>query len=233
MRVSSELFYFLLLVCSGRGLFAHPREPEVIAGKVRFEHRHDVLHIKTSHKAIINWRHFSIEQGETARFILPNADSACLNRITSHHPSHLHGSLEANGKIYLINPNGIIFGETATVRTAGLIASTLDVYDQNFLHHDSELVFFGPSQASLINRGSIEALEGDVALFAYNIENYGEIRAKNGVVSLGAGSEILFRPSEDERLYIRLPADDVQNGIEVAQGGRSLLGAAINQGNSR
>ncbi|MCB1093898.1 MAG: filamentous hemagglutinin N-terminal domain-containing protein, partial [Verrucomicrobiae bacterium] len=86
-----------------------------------------------SDKAIINWQDFSIGAGETTQFIQPGANSAVLNRVVTGNPSSLLGALRANGKVMVINPNGILVGATGTVDVGGLVLSTLDVSDADFL----------------------------------------------------------------------------------------------------
>ena len=85
-----------------------------------------------SDKAILNWSSFDIGAGNKVEFKQPAASSIALNRIHSASPSQIFGAVEANGQIYLVNQNGIVFGAGARVRTSGLIASTLDISDDNF-----------------------------------------------------------------------------------------------------
>ncbi|MEJ1964400.1 MAG: filamentous hemagglutinin family protein [Gammaproteobacteria bacterium] len=85
-----------------------------------------------SDKAILNWSSFDVAPGNSVVFNQPGASSVALNRIHQASPSQIFGALEANGQIYLVNQNGIVFGATSRVRTAGLIASTLNISDQNF-----------------------------------------------------------------------------------------------------
>ncbi len=73
---------------------------------------------QTSDKAIINWRNFSIGAGEHTIFNQPSAASAVLNRVTSDQVSQILGRLTANGKVFLINPNGVVFGKNARPRPA-------------------------------------------------------------------------------------------------------------------
>ena len=85
-----------------------------------------------SDKAILNWASFDVGAGNSVTFNQPGASSIALNRIHDASPSQIFGALEANGQIYLVNQNGLVFGNGSRVRTAGLIASTLDISDQNF-----------------------------------------------------------------------------------------------------
>ena len=81
----------------------------------------------------LNWRSFSIAKDETTRFIQQSAASTVLNRVTGVDPSQILGVLQSNGRVFLINPNGIVFGAGAQIDTAGLVASTLNLSNQDFL----------------------------------------------------------------------------------------------------
>ena len=88
---------------------------------------------QSSPNAAINWQSFSIGQAEAVRFVQPGTSSVALNRVLGADPSSILGSLSANGKVFLVNPNGILFGQGAQVNVAGLIASTLNISDGDFM----------------------------------------------------------------------------------------------------
>src|SRR5690606_14902950 len=87
--------------------------------------------------AIINWQSFSIGANEITRFIQQSQASAVLNRVTGGggaiDPSVILGALQSNGRVFLINPSGITFGAGAQIDVAGLVASTLDISNADFL----------------------------------------------------------------------------------------------------
>ena len=176
---------------------------QVVAGAASFSTTAGALTItQTSDRAIINWQDFSIARGGLARFVQPDATSATLNRVISGLPSSLAGSLEANGRVFLINPNGILVGAGARIDTAGFLASTLDVTNDAFLA-GGDLHFTGGSNAAIQNLGAINALGGDVFLIARQVENSGTVTAANGTTELAAGSEILLTTGGDERLFVQ------------------------------
>ena len=84
--------------------------------------------------AILNWQSFNVGQDNTVQFIQPNTDAVALNRVfdPSVNPSRILGSIKANGQVYLINPNGFIFGKNAHINVHSLVASTLNVSDDTF-----------------------------------------------------------------------------------------------------
>ena len=84
-------------------------------------------------KAIINWKGFSINVNELVRFMQPSSKSIVLNRVTGIDPSSILGQLVANGRVFIINPNGILFGPNSMVDVAGLLATTLNIKDADFM----------------------------------------------------------------------------------------------------
>src|SRR5687768_12591590 len=112
---------------------ANPNAPTAVNGKATFTTQGNTLTVKNTPNAIINWKSFSIGANEVTRFIQESAQSRVLNRVTGVDPSVILGALQSNGRVFLINPNGIAFGAGAQVNVAGLIASTLKLSDENFL----------------------------------------------------------------------------------------------------
>ena len=152
-------------------------------------------------RGIIQWRDFSIGSGEFTRFIHSDSSAATLNRVVGGIPSTIHGTLQANGQVYLINPNGILVGPNGRINTAGFVASTLDVPDAQFMA-GGDLRFSGGSMAGVTNLGTITASDGDVTLMARSVTNAGSIHAPKGTATLAAGSDILLKAAGDERVVI-------------------------------
>ena len=155
-----------------------------------------------SSRAVINWGSFSIGVAEQTIFRQPNVSSATLNRVLGSAGSIVDGRLSANGHVFLINTNGILFGRSAVVDTAGLLASTLDTTNEAFMA-GGDMVFQGNSQATVTNLGQINAASGDVFLIGLQVNNAGAIRAPNGTVGLAAGSDVLIWAAGDERVVVR------------------------------
>ena len=118
----------------GYSAFANPLNPAVVNGTVEFQGLGtDNLQITNTPGAIINWQDFSINAGEITRFLQQNSQSAVLNRVIGGNPSQIFGTLQSDGRVFLINRNGILVGSGAVIDLQGLILSTLDITDQNFL----------------------------------------------------------------------------------------------------
>ena len=133
-----------------------------------------------SANAIINWDSFSIAAGELTQFLQPGTSSAVLNRVTGGDPSAIHGALQANGNVFVINPNGILVGPSGTIDVHGLVLSTLDVSDGEFLAGGDQ-VFQGASDKGVTNLGRINAIGGDVFFIGKNVTNSGSITASGRV----------------------------------------------------
>ena len=239
----SEVSVVLCLVTISSQVLANPVGESLRAGRARFDRSApgSLSIYQNSDKLIVNWREFSIAAGETTRFIQPSATSIALNRVVTANPSRLFGNLEANGKVYLINPNGILVGRAGAVNTRGFVASTLDVSDASFLS-GATLRLSGDSEASVVNEGSIQAIGGDVFLVGRTVENSGTIRAST--VGLGAGSEVVIVPTGRERLSViagNASGDQADKGVnnqgtieavsaELKAAGGNIYALAINNG---
>src|SRR6185295_8037542 len=70
---------------------------------------------QASDRALLHWQGFSIGQSETVQFVQPSATSLAVNRILGGDPSIILGRLLANGRVFLLNPNGVIFGAGSVV----------------------------------------------------------------------------------------------------------------------
>jgi filamentous hemagglutinin family protein len=176
----------------------------------------------------INWQSFSIGQAEAVRFVQPNSSSVALNRVLGSDPSSILGSLSANGKVFLLNPNGILFGQGAQVNVGGLVASTLNLSDAEFMA--GKYKFSGTSNAAVTNQGSINADGGYVALLGATVSNQGVISARMGTVVLAAGSAMTLDVAGDGLLNVTVDQGVVnalvQNGGLIrADGGQVLLSA--------
>ncbi len=114
--------------------FANPKGPQVAHGRAAFSNPNpNTLNVTNSPNAIINWQGFSIRQSELTRFIQQSGNSAVLNRVVGQNPSHIMGQLLSNGRVFLINPHGMVFGPNSVIDTAGFVASTLNITDKDFL----------------------------------------------------------------------------------------------------
>src|SRR3984885_3593316 len=140
-----------------------------------------------SEGVVIDWSSFNIGSGQTTNFLQPNKSAIAVNRIGSANASQILGTLDANGRVVLINGNGILFGKNAQVNVGSLVATSTDGSDADVL--SGKFTKAGNQNASVINRGTINAAaHGTVALVAPNVSNSGVVQAKLGTVSLGGAN---------------------------------------------
>ncbi len=182
-----------------------------------------------SHKLITNWNEFSVRADERVSFHQPGQDAVALNRVIGRNGSDIQGRIDANGKVFLVNPNGVVFGKSAQVNVGGLVASTLDLADRDFLAGNYQ--FSGDSGATVSNAGSLQASEGgSIALLGARVSNDGVIQAQLGDVALGAGQGINLNFDGDGLLNLQVDKGSVDalahnGGLIRADGGQVLMSA--------
>ncbi|MDB5720022.1 MAG: filamentous hemagglutinin, partial [Alphaproteobacteria bacterium] len=184
---------------------------------------------QSTRNVAINWDSFNIAAGNKVDFVQPDSNSVALNRVLGADPSLILGSLTANGKIFLVNPNGVLFGRGAKVEVGGLAASTLDISDSDF--NAGRYLFTGTSRASVVNQGEINAADGGyVALLGANVSNDGLISARLGTVALAAGEAVTLDVAGDGLLSVAVDKGAVNalisnGGMIRADGGQVMLTA--------
>ncbi|MFN7558368.1 MAG: beta strand repeat-containing protein, partial [bacterium] len=205
-----------LFMAAGQIAAATPDGASVQHGQVSFNQAGSTLNIQqTTPRAIVNWRGFSVGGSETVRFILPSAHSAILNRVTGDQASVINGQITSNGRVYLLNPNGILVGPNGRINTAGVVLSTLDINDDDFIDGRSATLR-GNSNNAVINQGIITTTLGDVALIARRVVNEGTIDAPGGTVALaGAGEVVLHPEGASERISIIASSGTVVNAGSI------------------
>ena len=211
-----------------------PTGMQVAAGQASAQTQGNVLTVTNSANAILNWQSFSIGAQNSVRFVQPSASSQVLNRVTGNDPSAILGRLSSNGRVWLLNPNGVMFGQGARVDVAGLVASTLNIANEDWLAGRYALAGNGATPAGIVNQGELRtSLGGRVALVGGSVENQGLIEAPGGQVLLAAGRSIELVDTGAPNLAVRItaPQGDVLNlGTLSAPGGRiDVHGAAVNQ----
>lgn len=204
---------------------ANPQGPSVVAGAANISSTASgQMLISNTPGAIINWQGFSISRDEITRFVQQNAGSAVLNRVIGNQRSDIFGKLLSNGRVFLVNPNGIVFGEHAIIDTAGLIASSLDISDADFI---AGKMHFEGDRGEVRNHGYIRVNNaGEVMLIAPDVTNTGIIRADDGQILLAAGRSITISNLDLEHIEfeVQAPGDKVLNlGSIVAKNGTIAL----------
>ncbi len=189
---------------------ANPEGGSVVAGDAVIESsgpdRIDVN--QTSNRAAINWKSFSIQKGEVTNFNQPSADAVTLNRVTGGDLSTIAGRLTANGKIILVNPNGVMFTGSAEVDVGGLLATTSRIATEDFMAGRYRFTPGSSQGAAVINHGRVSVGEGGLAAFvAPWVENSGVIAARLGRVELASGDSFTIDLHGDGLIQLALEND--------------------------
>lgn len=207
-----------------------PTNPTVVSGSATFSQTANVLTVTNSNGTIINWDTFNIGAGKTTYFQQTSASSAVLNRVVTADPSQIYGTLASNGKVWLVNPAGIMVGAGGVVDTAGFVGSTLRVGDADFLA--GRLNFQAtPGAGSFVNQGTITAPSGgSVYLIGSAVSNEGLIATPGGETILAAGETVnlIDTATPGVKVEVTGAAGDVTNlGTVLADAGRIGMAGVI------
>jgi filamentous hemagglutinin family protein len=207
---------------------AQPSGGSVVAGSAQISSSGATTLINQStSKAIINWQSFSVGQGSTVQFNQPSASAITLNRVTGTSASVIDGAIRANGQVWLLNPNGLLFGNGATINVAGLLATTSDINDQDFLSGRYNFSSTG-GKGAIANSGTITAGNGgSVVLSAPHVTNKGLIAASAGHVVLGGTDTFTVDFNGDHLLNYAISPNStggkVSNSGKIAAAGGTIL----------
>jgi filamentous hemagglutinin family protein len=215
---------------------ANPSGGTVAQGKATFTTQGNQLTIRTSDRAVINWKSFNIGVGQTTTFVQPSSSSVAWNVINDSSPSQILGNLNANGYVVLQNQAGFYIGGQAVINAQGLVMTTSPTPPPDIATSSAWQFNAPPPSASIVNYGEINVNgKGSAFLIAANIENHGTITAPEGSIGLYAGKEVLVSERADGRglsAKVTLPEGSVDNtGKLIADGGTIALRAqVVNQG---
>lgn len=166
--------------------YALPQGAEIQYGQATLQTANHQLTIhQGSPQLIANWQSFGVAAHEAVQLLQP-AQGLALFRVVGTEATHIYGQLTATGSLFLINPNGVLFGQGAQVDVGGLVASTMQMSNVDFLSGRYQLNTNGNS-ASVTNQGVIKAADGGyIVLLANSVNNSGTLLANKGSVVLGA-----------------------------------------------
>src|SRR6516165_10050650 len=189
---------------------------------------------QSSGSAIINWNTFNIGVNESVRFNQPGSSSVVLNRVTGGlGPSEILGTLTANGRVFVINRDGILFGPNAVVNTAGFLATTHDIKNSDFMAGRYNFNIPGRPDASIVNQGRITATSGGfAALVAPGVRNTGTITATLGTVALVPGNGFTLDLYGDKLITLAV-GDQIASKVIDVSTGKPLKSLVSNEGKIR
>lgn len=214
MRLCTVLFFPAFLFCL-------PTGPDVQIGRAEIEFTNGNMHVDATDQTTIHWDCFSIEEHEAVDFSLPGSDSLLINRVVGPDASQILGKMHSNGKIVLINPQGILFGQNSQINTQSLTASTLDLNRKA-----AEIAHFGQIKVekellfesnSILVRGNISSPGGSIALRAEKVDLFGELNVSHSAI---AGSISII---DAEIIQVHPEACLYADGIGYGNGGQITL----------
>lgn len=214
-----------------QGVVAGPDGGVVTDGSANIIHNGNITDISQhSQNITVVWDNFDIDVNDVVNFLQPNSQSLALNRVLSADGTQINGQLNANGRVFVLDANGVLFGKNAKVNVGSLVASTLDLTHSNY-STDTFTFSGGDNPAAVTNLGKITAAEtGAVALLGGRVSNYGVIQAKLGNIALAAGKQVTLDFAGDGLLNVQVDESALNalaenHGLIKADGGQVLMTA--------
>ncbi|MEA3437331.1 MAG: filamentous hemagglutinin N-terminal domain-containing protein [Thermodesulfobacteriota bacterium] len=241
MKIAKRFFYtitvisFFMYISSSPLMALEPGEfpagGQIVAGSGGISSTGSQMTVtQNTEKMIVDWSTFNIGANAGVQFVQPSATSAALNRIHDTSPSQIFGQLNANGQVFLLNSAGIIFGPTAQVNVGALVASSLNITNEDFMA--GNLAFeAGDMAGPVLNQGHIEVANGMyVALLSPDVRNEGTITAQGGSVLMAAADKVNLDFTGDGLInYVvdkgAMDALAENNGLIKADGGVVVMTA--------
>lgn len=153
----------------------------------------------SNNKSVLHWDRLNVPIGATLQFSQPNAQSVVLNRVVSVDPARIDGVMNSNGQVWLLSGSGVLFGPNSQVNVSGLLASTRDISNADFLAGNYSLSGGGAGKVS--NLGDISVADGGyVLLVGSEVDNQGRIQAQLGQVKLASGKAFVLDLNGDKLL---------------------------------
>ena len=208
---------------------AVPTGGAVSAGQAAIHQAGNITDIRqSSQNAAINWQNFSIGAHETVNFHQPNAQSLTLNRVIGNERSIIDGAMNANGKVFISNPNGMLIGRDAQINVGSLVATTAQISNDDFMNGRYQ---FTNAKGEIENLGNITVPQGGVvALIAPIVKHSGTITAPKAHTLLASADSFSITLPDNANFAYTLDKGTLQGlvdngGAILADGGRVVLTA--------
>jgi filamentous hemagglutinin family protein len=190
-----------------------------------------VLNIdQSTQRAVIDWNTFNLGSAAQVNFTQVNSSSVTLNRVLDSNASQIFGKITATGQVYLLNPNGVYFGKTASVDVGSLAVTSENIGDAEFMAGHSSFARDGAT-GSVVNDGHLQAgIGGYIALLAPEVRNNGVVIARMGTVALASGESITLNFNGNHLAGITVKPSSIaalveNKGAVLAPGGLIILSA--------
>ena len=234
-RQTAAITAAMMAMSVGGIAYAMPQGEVVRSGKGEITRQDKDMTVNQDSKRLaIDWAGFDIANDERVTFRQPDRDSVALNRVVGDAASVIDGALSGNGHVYVINPNGVLFGKNASVDVGSLVASTARISDRdmtNFAGADGiTMAIPEDSSAKVINAGTIRAEGGLVVLHAAEIENSGTITNPAGTTALAAARNLSLSADTAGKINFTVDgalakAKALNSGMLKADGGYLVMTA--------
>ncbi|MBE0596144.1 MAG: filamentous hemagglutinin N-terminal domain-containing protein [Desulfuromonadales bacterium] len=229
LRLLAASLLLTLWICGGTAVAdILPTGGHIVAGSGSIATSGNTMTVtQDTQRMAADWTSFSIGQNNAVNFNQPSSSAVALNRVTGADASVIQGALNANGQVFLVNPSGVLFSSTAQVNVGALVASTLNLTNDDFMAGNDR--FAGNSSNAIVNQGNITTHDGGtIALIAARIDNSGTLTANGGNVLMGAGSKVTLDLGGPVKIQVEEAAIDAlieQGGAIKADGGLVYLTA--------
>ena len=239
LKVASGVLF--LSFSNSSSVIAAPLGGEIVAGEggITVPSSSITQIQQLTNNLVIDWQSFNVSADELVQFSQPSSSSAVLNRINDISPSEIFGTIDANGLVFLMNQNGVVFGEGSRIQVGGLIATNLDVDVNQFMLGQYNLESLGMVDGSIVNQGVISASTGGVTLISdTGVVNEGQILATAGSVNLAVATSATLDFTGDGLLKLSISGDVLDNaqslddailntGDIIAEGGDVLISGQV------
>ncbi len=211
------------ILCCPSLSYANPEGASVVEGSAVISadaNNPNILNINVaSEKVVIDWSSFSIAANQIVNFFQPSQNSTALNRVTGNSISDIFGSLFANGRIILSNPNGINIGASANINAASFIASTLYIDKNDFMNGHYNFYKVAGKDGYIVNKGRIttNVAGGYICLLSPQIDNQYIVEANLGTVVLASGNKMTLALDDLNQISV-VVAEAAQDGLVGADG---------------
>ena len=232
---AKRLTPLLSILAVHAGVFAQAPPPntlptggQVVSGQASVSQAGSAMTIRqATDRAILDWRSFSIGSLASVDFQQPGSHAIALNRVIGSDPSAIYGRLSANGQVFLVNPNGILFGLGGRVDVGGLVASTLTMNNEDFLAGNHRFTREGAA-AGVTNQGALYGRY--IAMLAPEVKNEGVIVARQGTVVMAAGEVATLNLTGNQLIDVQVDKASIDTLVEnrhlvQADDGKVILSA--------
>ncbi len=230
--------FFILFFLASQNILAAdlPTGGQVEAGHVEISQTAHTMDVnQASQRAVVSWNSFDVAKGNTVNFNQPNANAVMLNRVNGATKSMIDGAVNANGRVIFVNPNGVVFGKNAEVNVGALVATTMNISNDEFMAAKDSLSFSGEATGKVVNKGRINVndAKGFVALMAPEVRNEGVILATmsgQNSIALVSGQKVTLTFSEHQLINVSVDASLIKSLISnkrliSVNGGRVMIAA--------